>query len=468
MRAALALMAALLACASAALGGEPAVDERLVRLRSERTALQVRADDAERVALLAPLRIAGLLTDALSLRSADDNRSVEQLPAPRRQAFAALAALNDALGEALGHPGDGTRTLARETAERAGKALEALASDDQPLVLQVTPGVVPPRRGGAELAMVAREPPHLPDGATLHMKFAAARGDEPLATVARYVPDIGVTGDSDPAVEIEIVGLRLAGDAPPSLTVGAWRGEARMAPERLHFSVPRSAFASNATRAGLSTGLLALRRDGRLVTFELPFLVLPDQPGSVALDEKVRHMVPESNTLMSPEIMVRAGAGETRALRRCFDPPAGWRFDKKQRRVVIVERLGWLDDVGDDTLNGGTVEFAADEGPQQICLVVSAKPVTHGARTATIGRFEATLSRDEAQEKTVQSGVRALDWNEPLRLPITPEAVEHRLYVRLLGAVKELDDPLPASLPFLRIGRDGNVLVLQADPSMEP
>jgi hypothetical protein len=468
MRAALALMAALLACATAARGGEPAVDERLVRLRSERTALQVRADDAARVALLTPLRIAGLLTDALSLRSAADDRSVDQLPAPRRQAFAALAALNDSLAEALAYPGDGTRTLARETAERAGKALEALAGDDRPLVLQVTPRVVPPRRGEAELAMVPREPSQLPEDAVLHLKFAAARGGEPTATVVRYVPDIGVAKEADPAVEIEIVGLRLAGDAPPTLTVGAWRGEARTAPERLHFSVPRSAFASDATRAGLSTGVLALRRDGGLVTFELPFLVLPDQPGSVALDEKVRHMVPESNTLMSPEIMVRAGPGEARSLRRCFDPPAGWRFDKKHRRVVIVERLGWLDDVSDDTLNGGTVEFAGDEGPAQVCLIVSARPVTHGARTATIGRFEATLIRDEAQEKTVQSGVRALDWNEPLRLPIEPDAVERKLYVRLLGLVKELGDPLPASLSFLRISREDNVLVLHADPSAEP
>jgi hypothetical protein len=468
MRAALALMAALLACAGAALGGEPSVDERLVRLRSERTVLQVRADDAERVALLTPLRTAGLLTDALSLRLTADNRPVEQLPAPRRQALAALVALNEALGEALANPGEGTRTLARETAERAGKALEALASDDQPLVLQVAPRVVPPRRGEAELVLVAREPPTLADDAALHLKFAAARGGESTATVVRYVPDIGVTSEADPAVEIEIVGLRLAGDAPPTLTVGAWRGEARMAPERLHFSVPRSAFAGDAARAGFASGLLALRRDGRLVTFELPFLVLPDQPGSVALDEKVRHIVPESNTLMSPEIMVRAGAGETRSLRRCFDPPAGWRFDKKQRRVVIVERLGWLDDVADDTLNGGTVEFAGDEGADQVCLVVSAKPVTRGARTATIGRFEATLSRDEAEEKTVQSGVRALDWHEPLRLPIEPGAVERRLYVRLLGAVRQLGDPLPASLPFLRIGREDNALVLQVDPSIEP
>src|SRR6185437_16721572 len=98
---------------------------------------------------------------------------------------------------------------------------------------------------------------------------------------------------------------------------------------------------------------LALRRDGRVMTFALPFLVLPDRPGSVALDQQVRWMVPESNTLMSPEIMVRAAAGETRSVRRCFDPPSGAHFDKAHRRVVIVERLGWLEDMSDPTLNDG-------------------------------------------------------------------------------------------------------------------
>jgi hypothetical protein len=172
---------------------------------------------------------------------------------------------------------------------------------------------------------------------------------------------------------------------------------------------------------------------------------------------------------MSPEIVVRAAAGETRSLRRCFDPPAGWRFDKAQRQVVIVERLGWLGDDSDPTLNGGTVEFAGDEDADQVCIVVSAKPATAGARTATIGRFEATLMRAHAVERTLQSGVRALGWGEALRLPIEPEAVEHKLYVRLFGDVlREFAEPVPASLPFVRATRDGDMLVLQADPSAGP
>jgi hypothetical protein len=470
VRLALALLAALVACADLARAGEPAVDERLVQLRSERTALQARADGAAQMALLLPMQVAGLLTDALSARAALDSRALDELPAPRRQAFAALATLDEALKEALAYPGAGTQAQARAAADRATKALEALASDDQPLVLQVTPRVVPPRLGGGELAMVPREPPMPPAEAQLRpLQPAASRAPAPTATVVRYVPEFAAGGEEDPAVEIEIVGLRLAGDAPATLTIGAWRGEAKVAPERLHFSVPRNAFESGATRAGLATALLALRRAGRLVTFELAFLVLPDLPGSVALDQKLRWMVPEENTLMSPEIMVRAAAGDTRSLRRCFDPPTGWHFDKAHRRVVIVERLGWLDDISDPTLNGGTVEFAGDEGPEQACLVVSAKPATQGARTATIGRFEATLTREQPLEKAVQSGVRALDWGEAVRLPLEPEAVERKLYVRLFGEiVREFADPMPSGVPFLRITREDDMLVLRADPSTGP
>jgi len=469
VRSVLVLLAALLACAPVARAGEPAVDERLVQLRGERSALQARADGAARVALLTPLRVAGLLTDALSAREGSSGRALDELPVGRRQAFAALIALNDALKQALARPGQGPNALLRMASDRAAKALEALAGDDQPLVLQVMPRVVPPRRGGGELALVPPAPPVPPAEADFRFRPAAPRAPEPGATVVRYVPGFVPAADVDPPVEIEIVGLRLGADLAATLAVGAWRGEARVSPERLHFSVPREAFGTDANRAQLVSSLLALRRGGRLVAFELPFLVLPDRPGSLALDQKLRWTVPESNTLLSPEIMVRAAAGETRALRRCFDAPAGWRFDKQQRRVVIVERLGWLDDVNDPTLNGGTVEFASDEGPEQACLVVSAKPVTAGARTATIGRFEATLVRDQPQEKAVLSGVRALDWNEPVRLALEPDAVERRLYVRLFGElVREFAEPMPSGMPFLRISREDNVLMLRADPSAEP
>lgn len=470
MRRLLALLAALPAISFPALAGEPATDERLVQLRSERSALQAHADGAAQLAVFQPLRIAGFLTDALSARETSAGRAFDELPAPRRDAFAALASLNDALKDAVARPGDRARGRTTAAAEQAAKALEALAGDDRPLVLQATPQVVPPRRGGGELAVVPHEPPVPAADAELHPPPATpSTVDETTPSTVRYAPEFVETAGEDPAVEIEITGLRLASDAPAALSIGGWRGEATAAaPDRLHFSVPRRAFETDDSRAGLSIGRLALRSGGRLATFEMPFLVLPDRPGSVALDQKLRWTVPESNTLLSPEIMVRAAAGETRAQRRCFDPPEGWRFDKKDRRVVIVERLGWLNDISDETLNGGTVEFARDETPAQACLVVSAKPVTVGARTATIGRFEATLVRDQTQEKTVQSGVRALDWNEPLRLPLEPEAVERKLYVRLFGLVREFDDPIPSGMSFLRITREDNVLVLQADPSAGP
>ena len=123
---------------------------------------------------------------------------------------------------------------------------------------------------------------------------------------------------------------------------------------------------------------------------------------------------------MSPEILARAPAGETRAVRRCFDPPDGWRFDQERRRVVIVERLGWQEDLGDPTLNSGSVEFVPEEKPGQICVAVIARPVMRSARTATIGRFEATLVRDRPIEQVVKSGIRALDWHEPVR-PTAPQ-----------------------------------------------
>jgi hypothetical protein len=255
------------------------------------------------------------------------------------------------------------------------------------------------------------------------------------------------------------------------LAVGSWRGQATVAPERLHFSVPREAFASDAVRTTFATGLLTFRRGSRALVVELLFVVLPDRPGSFALDQKVRTMVPESNTLVSPEILARAPAGETRSVRRCFDPPAGWRFDKQGRRVVVIEKLGWLDDIGDPTLNGGSVEFASDKGADQICVAVTAKPVTKAARTATIGRFEATLVRDRAEDRVMQSGVRALDWREAVRVPVEPGMVDWKLYLRLFDEIdREFDGTVSTNLPFLHVAiePDGRALVLKADPAAEP
>jgi hypothetical protein len=145
------------------------------------------------------------------------------------------------------------------------------------------------------------------------------------------------------------------------------------------------------------------------------------------LDQKVRETEEESNALISPEVLARAGPGETRSTRRCFDAPNEWHFDKARRRVVIVERLGWIDDNSDETMNGGSVEFATDEGPDQICVVVTARPLNKAARTATIGRFEVTLVRNRLVERAVRSGVRALDWREPARVTIEPGTVEQKL-----------------------------------------
>jgi hypothetical protein len=224
------------------------------------------------------------------------------------------------------------------------------------------------------------------------------------------------------------------------------------------------------------TATLSIRGAARASTFQLLFTVLPDRPGSFALDQRVRTTTLESNTLVSPEILSRAPAGETRTVRRCFDPPAGWRFDRERQRVVIVERLGWQDDISDATLNAGSVEFVPADEPNQICIAVIARPVMRSARTATIGRFEATLVRDLPSETVVKSGVRALDWRESVRVSIEPGVVEWKLYVRLFDDIdREFEGRAHFDMPnadaaFLRVSLDesGGALVLQVDPTVEP
>jgi hypothetical protein len=466
----------------APLGG-PTVEERIAALRAERASLQARADGEARIALLPAFRTASLLADALAARS-DGDGAFDRLPAFRRQAFADLDALNVALKEALERPVDGARLGALNVAARAGAQLDRLAGDGSPLVLAYSPRFVPPRRATGELTL-APAAPGAPENAPAGGLRLGVPGGEPSApapqaapALPRYAPDFAASGDDDPPVRIEIVGAHLAaaGGPPPVLSVGGWRGQAQVSPERLRFSVPRAAFATDARRTTFVAASLSLRRGSRTVPLQLLFTVLPDRPGWFALDQRVRTTTLESNTLVSPEILARAPAGETRTVRRCFDPPAGWRFDKERQRVVIVERLGWQDDISDPTLNGGSVDFVKAEEPGQVCIAVVARPVVRTARTATIGRFEATLVRDRPSETAVKSGVRALDWREAARVPIDAGMIEWKLYVRLFDDIDRefeghVDTGLPrATAPFLKIVLDdgGRVLVLRADPTAEP
>lgn len=291
--------------------------------------------------------------------------------------------------------------------------------------------------------------------------------------VPRYAPDFAASNDEDPPVQVEVFGVHLppAGTPSPVLAVGAWRGAAVIGPDRLIFKVPRAAFATDAARTVLAIGTLSVRRAQRVATFQLVFMVLPDRPGAFALDQRVVTTESESNTHVSPEILVRAAVGETRTLRRCFDPPAGWHFAADRRRVIVVERLAWQDDVTDPSLNSGSVEFVPPLEPGQICVAVVARPVSRTVRTATIGRFEATLVRDRSAEQVTKSGVRALDWREIVRIPLEKDVTEWKLYVRLFGEIdRELDGTTQSSLPFLRILReaDDQALILKADQSAQP
>ena len=462
----------------------PTVEEKVTDLRSERASLEARADGEARIGLLAAFRTASLLTDALAVRSeADGERSFDRLPAFRRLAFAELEALNAALKDALDRPGAGARLAASKAAGRAVAQLDRLAGDDEPLVLAFTPSFVPPRRATGELTLPPASPGRPDAKAEGGLRLDSPGQPATPATsaappVPRYAPDFAAAGDEDPPVQIEVVGshLGIAGRPPPVLSIGKWRGPATVAPGRLRFAVPRSAFATDTRRTSFLAGTLSVRRGGRSVPFQLLFTILPDRPGAFALDQRVNTTALESNTLVSPEILSRAPPGETRTVRRCFDPPAGWRFDRDRLRVVIVERLGWQEDVSDPTLNSGSVEFVPSEEPAQVCIAVIARPVMRSARTATIGRFEATLVRDRPSETAVKSGVRALDWREPARVPIEPGMVEWKLYVRLFDDIDrefggQAESGLPrATMPFLRIDTDdgGRTVVLRADPTAEP
>lgn len=455
----------------------PTVEETIAVLRTERASLQARADSEARIGLLPDFRTASLLLDALAVRSeSDGDRAFDHLPAFRRQAFGELDALNAALKDALDRPGEGARLAAHKAAVPAATQIERLAADATPLVLSYTPRFVPPRRATGELTLTPGTSGTAPQG-TLRLDSPSGPAAHPTAqAVPRYAPDFTSSGDDDPPLQIEIIGSHLAstGGPPPVLSIGAWRGQATVTPERLRFAVPRAAFPTDVRRTSLAAATLSIRRGARTMLFQLLFTVLPDRPGSFAFDQRLVSTTLESNTLVSPEILARAPAGETRTVRRCFDPPAGWRFDKERQRVVIVERLGWQEDVSDPTMNAGSVEFVPAEAPGQVCIAVIARPVMRSARTATIGRFEATLVRDRPSETAVKSGVRALDWREAVRVPIEPGMVEWKLYMRLFEDIDRefagnVGAGLPrVTLPFLTVSVDGNVLVLRADPTAEP
>ena len=460
-------------------GAGPTVEEKVAALRAERSVLQARADGEARVTLLPAFRTASLLLDALAARvQLDDQEPFDDLAAFRRQSFAELARLNLALIDALDHPGEGARRAALAAADRAAAQVERVAPERFPLVLSYSPRFVPPRRATSELTLEAGAHGAPPEERPLSLAPAATPSPEGASAppVPRYAPEFAAGSDPDGPLQIEIVGSRLTVGEAPVLSIGTWRGRATVGIERLRFAVPRSAFATDSRRTSFAVGTLSVRHGTRAAMFQLLFTVLPDRPGSFAFDQRVRTTVQETNTLVSPEILSRAPEGETRTVRRCFDPPPGWRFDSERLRVVIVERLGWQDDNSDPTLNSGSVDLVPAETPGQVCVAVVARPVVRTARTATIGRFEATLLRDLPSDKVVKSGVRALDWREPVRVPLDPGMSEWKLYVRLFDDIDRefsgsADSAMPSGVtPFLRISRedDGKVVVLQADPAAQP
>ena len=74
-------------------------------------------------------------------------------------------------------------------------------------------------------------------------------------------------------------------------------------------------------------------------------------------------------------------------------------------------------------------------------------------------------------DRVVQSGVRALDWREPVSLPIEPGTIDQRLYVRLFDEVDiEIAGLASSRAPFLRMDVDKarETVTLTVDPTAEP
>ena len=168
----------------------------------------------------------------------------------------------------MARPSEGARRAALAAAERARGSLERLAGiDDLPLVLQFTPRFVPPRRATGDLTLAPRGAgPAAPERRWQLSPGSTASEEPAVPTVPRYAPAFAAAREDDPPVQVEIVGLHLMspdGGPPPVLAIGGWRGQATVAPERLRFSVPRDAFATDAVRTTFATGLLTFRRHQR-------------------------------------------------------------------------------------------------------------------------------------------------------------------------------------------------------------
>src|SRR5882672_6033206 len=165
--------------------------EKIAMIKGERSRLQARADAEGRIGLLSAFRVAALLTDALAVRAdSDEERPVDQLSATRRQAFADIDSLNAALRGALARPSEGARRAAMTAAERARGSLERLAGiDDLPLVLQVTPRFVPPRRATGDLTLAPRSAGSTASERPLQLGPGGKVSEEPaVPTVPRYAP----------------------------------------------------------------------------------------------------------------------------------------------------------------------------------------------------------------------------------------------------------------------------------------
>ena len=296
--------------------------------------------------LLPAFRAASLLTDALAARSRSRRRTPVRPPA----AVPAPGLRRDRRAERRAQGGPGT------TEARA----RGLPRSRQPS------GRRPSSIGWPGLDDAPGDP-------VLHAALRAA---------APRCRDGTGSRDQDPPVQIEVVGRAPGARRRPAARPRGRRVARRrpiVAPERLRFAVPRAAFRHRRRRR------TALSRPARCRSVALP--ANRDVPASVHRAARPSRIVRPRPAGANDDARSRTRWCRRRSWRgrrparraRCAAASIrqpGWRFDQESRRVVIVERLGWHDDLGDPTLNGGSVEFVPEDKPGQICIAVIARPVT--------------------------------------------------------------------------------------------
>ena len=212
------------------------------------------------------------------------SRTLDALPAPRRQAYVALADLAERArgGDEPARRGRAGRGARGRPTARA-KALERPRADRRPAAGAAGHArVVPPRRDGGDLLLDAAGRRGAACGRQAHHPLRPGRRQtrrrcRPM--VPRYAPAFVTAGEPDPPVEIEIVGAASQVRQRPADARGrrlARRGDGGAGAAALH-GAARARSASPPRAATLATGHAgaAPRRPGRDLRAAVPRAARP-------------------------------------------------------------------------------------------------------------------------------------------------------------------------------------------------